>query len=255
MKLSLLSFVALVASAGASFAQVPSDLVRAELLHGWRGEDGVHHAGLKLTLKPGWKTYWRAPGDGGIPPLFDWSGSDNVTGASAMFPRPTLFSQAGLTTVGYTDEVIFPLAIATRTHDAPAMLSLRVELGLCEEVCVPATIGVSGMLSTEGTRDPEIASAMVDVPAEGGPMTCEVSPITDGLALTARGVGAADHVVVEAGMPEVWVSPADVEMVGGAMEASVEMVPPEGAPFALDRSRVRITVFSGGEVFETVGCD
>ena len=92
-----------------AFAQV-EDIVTAELLPGWR-EDGRHIAAIRLTLAPGWKTYWRAPGDAGIPPVFDWSASGNVRAVAVQYPVPKVFDQGGVRSVGYADSVTFPVFI------------------------------------------------------------------------------------------------------------------------------------------------
>lgn len=255
MKRFLASLVSGLAISTAVSAQVPDDIVRAELLPGWRGENGMHYAGLRITLRPGWKTYWRAPGDAGIPPLFDWSGSLNMEGADVHYPRPSLFDQAGITTIGYADEVIFPFLVKAASPDEPITLTARVELGVCEDICVPVTLAVSGILPAKGGADADLTAAMQSRPATGLPVSCDVAAISDGVTFAATSQGNPDHVVIEAGSPGIWVSEATVSREGGTYTASADMVPPEGAPFALDRSQVRVTVFSDGEVSETVGCD
>ena len=78
--------------AGPALSQMPDNLARAEISPGWR-EGYSHVAGLTIRLAPGWKTYWRAPGDAGIPPSFNWSGSKNVADVRVQFPVPEVFSQ------------------------------------------------------------------------------------------------------------------------------------------------------------------
>src|SRR5208282_5267135 len=48
-------------------------------------------AGIEIKLDPGWKTYWRDPGDSGAPPTFDFSGSGNVKSAAVLWPAPEKF--------------------------------------------------------------------------------------------------------------------------------------------------------------------
>ena len=67
-------------------AQVPDSVAEIGIVPGWRDSDGRHVAGLSIRLAPGWKTYWRSPGEGGIPPVFNWSGSSNISGVR----RPVL---------------------------------------------------------------------------------------------------------------------------------------------------------------------
>ena len=65
-------------------------IVQVVLKKGWRKESGDHIAALQITLAPGWKTYWRQPGDTGIPPRFDFSGSENLTILDVIYPAPKI---------------------------------------------------------------------------------------------------------------------------------------------------------------------
>src|ERR1700709_2953748 len=47
--------------------------------------------GIAFQLQPGWKTYWRTPGDSGVPPRFDFSKSDNVEAVMVLWPAPLKF--------------------------------------------------------------------------------------------------------------------------------------------------------------------
>ena len=114
----LLLLLALALRPALAAATPPEDLVRAEILPGWQDGEGRHVAGLRLTMAPGWKTYWRAPGDAGIPPEFDWTGSHGVAGVEVRWPVPQVFDQSGMQSIGYHDEVVLPLEI--RTTGAPS---------------------------------------------------------------------------------------------------------------------------------------
>ena len=89
------AITALFLAAAPVSAQMPDTLAEAEIAPGWR-EGNTHVAGLTIRLAPGWKTYWRAPGDAGIPPGFNWSGSSNVAGVRVQFPVPSVFTQSGI---------------------------------------------------------------------------------------------------------------------------------------------------------------
>src|SRR3979411_2289731 len=58
-------------------------------------------AGIEIRLGPGWKTYWRYPGDSGVPPRFDFAGSDNVLRAKVLYPAPHLFTDETGNSLGY----------------------------------------------------------------------------------------------------------------------------------------------------------
>src|SRR3990170_3613834 len=69
-------------------------------------------AGVQLRMNPGWKTYWKNPGDSGVPPSFDWAGSKNLKHAELLYPAPHRFADANGMAIGYDDEVVFPVRLA-----------------------------------------------------------------------------------------------------------------------------------------------
>ena len=240
-------------------AQVPDDVVRVSIVPGWRDADGRHVAGLWVRLAPGWKTYWRAPGDSGIPPVFDWSGSANIADMRVHYPVPSVFRQNGIRAIGYKDAVLFPLLIETRDADGPVRLRGEVELGVCEEICIPVSFRFDTDLTTGDGDWPELRAALADRPRAGGALRCDIAPISDGLRVgieTDLAPGDGEEVaVVEAGEAGLWISEADVTRQGATLRAEVEMVPPDARPFAISRSEVRLTVLSGGQAVESEGCE
>src|SRR6185312_6389523 len=74
--------------------------------------DAVLRAGIEVKLRPGWKTYWRYPGDSGVPPHFDFSGSENLKNADVLYHAPHLFTDETGQSLGYKDTVIFPVVIS-----------------------------------------------------------------------------------------------------------------------------------------------
>jgi len=95
-------------------------------------------AGVEIRLAPGWKTYWRYPGDSGVPPRFDFSESDNVKAVTLRWPAPQLFSDVDGNTIGYQNEVIFPLQVEAQNPSKPVTLRLKLDYAVCEKLCVPA---------------------------------------------------------------------------------------------------------------------
>ena len=95
-------------------------------------------AGIEIKMEPGWHTYWRYPGDSGVPPRFSFAGSDNIKAATVRFPAPVLFSDGGGQSIGYSDSVIFPVAIVPIDPAKPVIARLKIEYAVCEKLCVPA---------------------------------------------------------------------------------------------------------------------
>lgn len=259
-----LSAALLAVTSIASAQEVPSNLVSASLRQGWQTESGTQMAALELKLAPGWKTYWRAPGDGGIPPRFDWTGSDNLGGVAIHWPKPEVFDLNGLRTFGYHDALVLPIEFRPTEAGRPVSVKAAIDIGVCKDICVPMTVSVGGGLAPGGTPDPVIRAALANQPepASGAGLTsarCAAEPIRDGLRLTSTltlpPVGPEEIAVVELADQSVWISPAETRRDKGTLSATADLVPPGAKPFALDRSSVRITVFGGsGRVVEIVGC-
>ena len=253
----------LVALAAPAHAFTQEDVVQAQLLPGWRMDTGHHMAGLALELAPHWKTYWRSPGDAGIPPQFDWQGSQNVKSVRLHWPSPTVFHTNGMQTVGYVDGLVLPLEVTAVDPTKPVHLRARVDIGVCNEICMPAEVRVQGDLPAQGAGDSAIKSALKARPEtakEAGlqGISCDVEPIADGLRLTARidlpARGGPETVVFESGVAGVWVAEAQTARQGGALVSVTELVGSSGAPFALDRSGVTVTVIGKGRAVEIQGC-
>lgn len=95
-------------------------------------------AGVEIKLQPGWKTYWRYPGDSGVPPRFDFSGSDNVLRAKVLYPAPHLFTDETGNSLGYKTNVIFPVQVTPKQPGKPVTLRLKLDYAVCEKLCIPA---------------------------------------------------------------------------------------------------------------------
>ncbi|AGI65949.1 hypothetical protein OAN307_c01820 [Octadecabacter antarcticus 307] len=243
----------------------PADgIVELEVLIGWRTDNGTHMAGLQLRLAPGWKTYWRTPGDGGIPPRFGWLGSQNLAAAAFHWPVPEVFDQNGMRSIGYTNVVVIPVEMTLNDPNTPAQMRGQIQIGVCEEICVPVLLDFDAVLPVGGARDPSIVAALLGRPmTEGeagvGAVTCAIDPMIDGLRLTTRvemaPTGGDEAVVIEAGDQQVWVSQPETWREGSVLFARSDMMHVSGGGFALNRSDVRITVLAGGKAVDIRGCD
>lgn len=255
------ALLALLASP--ALATTQEDVLQAQLRPGWQMENGGHMAALDLKLAPGWKTYWRSPGDAGIPPTFDWSGSENVKSVRIHWPAPVVFHTNGMQTIGYHERLVLPVEITPIDPARPIRLRVQMELGVCDEICLPAALDLASDLATPGAPDDSIRSALLrraSTAQEAGVtrVACSVDPITDGLRLTARlglpDPGLPEVVAFETADREIWVAEAITERRGGELVAITELVPPNGAPFALDRSKITMTILAANGAVEVRGC-
>src|SRR6202047_2223351 len=110
--------------------------------------------GIAFQLQPGWKTYWRTPGDSGVPPRFDFSKSENIDAITVLWPAPTKFDDgAGGHSLGYHDQVVLPLRIVAKNADKPVMLRADINYAVCEKLCIPveasAELAIASVASTE----------------------------------------------------------------------------------------------------------
>jgi DsbC/DsbD-like thiol-disulfide interchange protein len=259
-RLPALSLVAALICGG---AQAQPEVLRADLRPGWQMEGGAQMVAFHLTLLDGWKTYWRAPGDAGIPPQFDWTGSRNVKSVRFHWPRPAVFSVAGMQTYGYAGELMLPVEVVPLDPSQPVSLVAAVDLGVCSDICVPASFRVAADLPRPGRDDGAIRRALRQRPAtpqEAGVtrVTCKIEPQDNGMRVTALltmpSTGGPEAVVVEPGVDGVWASPADVSRTGDVLRAEVDLVGPAGKGFALQRNEIVLTVLGKHRAVEVRGC-
>jgi DsbC/DsbD-like thiol-disulfide interchange protein len=114
----------------------------------------TYEAGWKIEMKPGWKTYWRLPGVGGVPPSIKASGA-NVKSVTMDFPFPTRLKGEEGDTIGYKDQVIFPVYVEPADLSQPVDVSFQAFFGVCEVVCIPVqqTLKADFDPQSDGTRD------------------------------------------------------------------------------------------------------
>ncbi len=263
---SLLAAVATLSLSAPVWAADPfegyENVVQAEILPGWQTPEGGQMVGLRLVLAPGWKTYWRAPGDSGIPPSFDWSGSENLSGVTVHWPRPEVYFLNDMRTIGYKHEVVLPLELVAVAPGQPIVLNGQVDLGVCLDICMPMEISLSAILPAEAQPEP-IRAALAAQPDSAatsgvGQVQCLSEPIADGVRLTAT-IEVAPMIgrevaVIETANPEIWVAEAEVHRSGNILTAVADMVPMDGAPFTVDPETVEITLLSGPQAISILGC-
>ncbi|MEM9010317.1 MAG: protein-disulfide reductase DsbD domain-containing protein [Pseudomonadota bacterium] len=252
--------------AGTTGAEAQVRPSSAELLPGWQEADGRHVVAISIDLAPGWKTYWRAPGDGGIPPQLDWTGSENVAAIDLHWPVPGVYDSYGMRTVGYERRLVLPISVTPEQAEAPVDLSLALSYGVCADICVP--VGARLDLQVSGSvdnPDPAIAAALADqaVPAHAAGVTagaCRLSPDGETYTLDTDftfGTEPTGPITVLAEAPtlvDLWISPASVEQTGDLVSASMTLDWFGEGPFALDRASLRFTLLNDGGAIDVQGC-
>ncbi|ABV95140.1 thiol:disulfide interchange protein DsbD [Dinoroseobacter shibae DFL 12 = DSM 16493] len=142
-------------------------------------------AALAITLEDSWKTYWRSPGEVGLPPEISWEGSENIASVELLYPAPTRFRAFGIENFGYADEVNFPLKVTLEDPGAPAKLSANVSILVCAEICVPEEFALDLDLGTGTGVDAASANliasaaALVPEPADLYGVTLEAAALAD----------------------------------------------------------------------------
>ena len=122
--------------------------------------------GIAFQLEPGWKTYWRTPGDSGVPPRFDFSKSDNIEAVTVLWPAPTKFDDgAGGHSLGYHDQIVLPLRIVAKNADKPVTLRADVNYAVCAKLCIPVEANAElPFTSVASTEDSALFAALDTVP-------------------------------------------------------------------------------------------
>lgn len=156
-------------------------------------------AGVEIRLAPGWKTYWRYPGDSGVPPQFDFAQSTNVASVMVQWPAPHRFTDEGGSSIGYKGDVVFPLQVVPRDPNSPVALRLSLDYAICEKLCVPANARAElSLVPGPSSEDAVLAAAEAAVPkpttmGPGGPLAIR--------AVRREGSWPKPRVVVEVAAP------------------------------------------------------
>jgi len=190
---------------------------------------GAFLAGVEIELAEGWKTYWRNPGEAGVPPNFDWSGSVNTASIKVRYPAPIRLVDPAADMIGYKKSVLFPVEVVPRTAGEAVNLQLALEFAVCREICIPAQaalqLALPAALLTQAPV-PRIAAAQDRVPRAqsarraGDPQLLAVKASLEGPApflqieaKFANGAAGAD-VFIEA--PEGLFVPMAQKLPGGS---------------------------------------
>jgi DsbC/DsbD-like thiol-disulfide interchange protein len=189
---------------------------------------GELRAGIELRLAAGWKTYWRYPGDSGVPPVFDFSKSENVKSVEVRWPAPHRFTDESGASIGYKGSVVLPLRVVAQNPSRPVVLRLAIDYAICERLCIPA----KGSASLEVSRAATASNAAL---AAAEALVPRPVPLGDPGPLAVRAMrqegGAKPRVIVEVAAPAGAGAPLDLFVEGPTPDWALPLPEPiDGGP-------------------------
>lgn len=236
-------------------------------------KNGARMAGLTIDLQPEFKTYWRTPGDSGLPPVFDWARSKNVKQVDVLWPVPHRFDDQAGSSIGYDGQVTLPIAVKLADPSQEAVLALTLSFGVCKTICIPVKSEAQmrlppGERSTSATAAIQNALALVPTPAklDGGtvPGILAAKLIQDGVkpALEVEALVPSGGKIVDLFVegPDSWLFGASVPAATGPGPAAgvtriVYRAPLEDVPpgFKAEGTRLILTLASDKDAIEATG--
>ena len=217
--------------------------------------------GIAIQLQDGWKTYWRNPGDSGVPPRFDFSKSDNVEAVTVLWPAPMKFDDgAGGFSLGYKKQVVLPLRIVAKNNDRPVTLRAQISYAVCEKICIPVEAASElTFASVASTEDGNLSAALDAVPKPanvGDPNPLTIRDVRrDGDKNVLVDVSAPEtkdvHLFVEGPTPD-WALPIPKLMEHGPpglkrFVFELDGLPPGAKP---DGAALKFTLVGGDKAYE-----
>ena len=244
---------------------MPDGVNAIELLPGWRTTEGNHMAALRISLKDGWKTYWRVPGTSGIPPTFQWDGSRNIASVQVHWPAPKVYMQDGIQTIGYKGDVVLPLEFKPIDASRDIAVNAQVDLGVCSDVCIPVTSQMQADLTVDSVafRDViNVALAAQPFSAKAGgvqSVSCKIEPGSDGLNITAdilfnKPAPYVQQTVIEYPLANSWVEQTGFNTSGKTMQATAQLIVYSDDAPKLNPDKLRLTLIGKTETIDVSGC-
>ena len=247
------------------FSQSPIiGLKSVDIIRGWRQNDDIHIAAIDIKLEEGWKTYWRVPGIGGIAPILNWEKSKNIKNISLIWPKPNIYNEYGLQTIGYKDELLLPIQIQPIDKKQPIHLSITIDFGICSDVCVPIQTSVEEKLperTSFGKKN--ILDTLEKTILSGNKslfkiVKCNIIPIKDGFEVNAFFEGLTSFDKDTLGVVEYpvkqngWIN-QKASLVSGN-QLNVHATVYNKSIHFIDRSDLTLTIFTKNKAFEFGGC-
>ncbi|MHA7774233.1 protein-disulfide reductase DsbD domain-containing protein [Roseibium sp. M-1] len=174
--------------------------------------DGRYQAGLEFLLESGWHTYWRYPGEAGIPPQINTEGSGNLKRLDVFYPAPERYSDGYTSSIVYHDGIVLPIEIEPEDPAAPVHLSLEVFFGICNEICVPGEALLTLDLTPSGKVD-SLAGTLIARDLEAVP---QGTPEPDLSILSVAPAASGEALSIVARVP----GDAEIDLFAAAPEGS-----------------------------------
>lgn len=263
------ALIGAIGSAGAPTAiaqaivSTDESFLEAGLMPGTAEPGGARMAGLHLAMENGWKTYWRSPGEAGVAPVFDWSGSRNLREVEIFWPRPEAFESFGLRAIGYSGEVVLPVRLVPQDPAQPIEVRLSADLGVCKELCVLEQVRLEETIApgAAAVGAGPIARALADVPVDAAASglraaDCRITGAGAERRLEARlrfAQPLSAPVVLVEGPETIFITDAETRRDGDELRISAGVsVVRDGA--WIDRSALRLTVLDDAFAADIRGC-
>lgn len=190
--------------------------------------------GLRMEMAPGWHTYWKLPGDAGLPTRLTWRLPPGFAAGPIQWPVPERMPAPPLMSYGYGNEVLLPVEITPPASLPPGDLTLGVKADWleCREVCLPAKAELDVVLPvrTEDPRLTAMAAAFAEArrrqpgPSSGWTLAAEAGPRAIALSFRSpdRTVPTAAYFFVDKAMVTEYAAPQGFEPKGGAHRVTLK---------------------------------
>ena len=242
-------------------AQAPrlAEIIDTQIRSGWQTSSGTHIAALNMRLAQDWMTYWRHPGESGLVPRLDWSGSQNVAQARILWPEPRLYMKAGFASIGYSREVLLPIEVTPAQPGQPVKLDATLSVGVCNDICIPVDLSLQMDIKGTGRPDRAIATAMESRPRAArnaglSAVSCTITPEKKGVRLSASldlpSSGAQEFLLIE--MPGVVVRSLPSQRTGDTLVGHGLIR--SSAAQGINRSDIRFSIVSERGTLVHQGC-
>lgn len=155
---------------------------------------------LRLAIEPGWHTYWRNPGESGLPTTLEWRLPPGYAAGSITWPAPRTLPAGPLVNYGYEGQVLHLVALTVPADARPgtdAVLAARADWLVCKETCIPEgadltlTLPVADHAAPDARWQPQIVKTRDDLP-RAAPAALDAQARASGATITLAVTAGAE---------------------------------------------------------------